>query len=257
MDKTQFKRVKGVFTMKKESHHTLDNEDDLSGQYVLGTLSPEERQAFELQLANSVELQKSVNQWQAHFLSITDRLDPLSAPQPLSARIERSLDELEKQPKKTDQATHNSLFSFWQNLSLWRGISAACVVLAVVLGLKLQTIDPMLSEPTYIAVLVQPENKTPGWVIQTSHTNQMQLVPLGAVEIPKGKALQFWTKAEGWDAPVSLGLVKKGETLNIDINKLPALTENQLFELTIEDETGSPTGKPTGQITSIGRGISI
>ena len=243
--------------MNTESQHTPDKEDDLSGQYVLGTLSPEERHAFELQLVDSVELQRSVNQWQNHFLSITDKLTPIAAPQPLSARIERSLDELEKQPKKVEQPTHNSLFSFWQNLSLWRGISAACVVLAVVLGLKLQTIDPMLSEPTYIAVLVQPENKTPGWVIQTSHTNQMQLVPLGAVEIPKGKALQFWTKAEGWDAPVSLGLVKKGETLNIDINKLPALTENQLFELTIEDETGSPTGKPTGQITSIGRGISI
>jgi anti-sigma-K factor RskA len=53
---------------------------------------------------------------------------------------------------------------------------------------------------------------------------------------------------------VSLGLVKKGETLNIALDKLPPLTDNQLFELTLEQEGGSPTGKPTGPIQSIGRG---
>ena len=243
--------------MNKDTQPTPDIDDDLSGQYVLGTLTEEERSHFEQRLASSVELQKEVNQWQAHFLSITDRLDPVAASQPLSARIERSLDELDKSPKPAKQSTMNSQASFWQNLILWRGISMACLVLAMVLGFKLQTVEPILGKPTYIAVLVQPESKAPGWVIQTSQANQIQLVPLAAVEIPEGKALQFWTKADDWDAPVSLGLVRKGETLNLDINKLPPLTENQLFELTLEQETGSSTGKPTGPITSIGRGISI
>ena len=257
MDQAQSECFKGVFKMNKETPKTPNIDDQLAGQYVLGTLTVEERSVFEQRLANSPELQKEVNQWQAHFLSITDRLEPVAAPQPLSARIERSLDELEQPPKPITQASTNPIVSFWQNLVLWRGISMACLVLAMVLGVKLYTAVPMLSEPTYIAVLVQPENKTPGWVIQTSHSNQIQLVPLGAVEIPEGKALQFWTKADDWDAPVSLGLVKKGETLNLDINKLPPLAENQLFELTLEQETGSPTGRPTGPITSIGRGISM
>lgn len=244
--------------MNKHTQHTPDKDDDLSGQYVLGTLTSEEREAFEKRLAESVQLQRSVNKWQAHFLSITDKLETLPAPQALSARIERSLDELQKKPKTSKPKNQNPLLSFWQNLALWRCVSVACLILAVTLGIKLQMVDPAsIAEPTYIAVLVAPEDKTPGWVIQTSHTNQMQLVPLGAVEIPEGKALQFWTKADDWDAPISLGIVKKGETLNLDIKKLPPLTENQLFELTLELETGSPTGKPTGPITSIGRGIAI
>ncbi|ETX11266.1 RNA polymerase subunit sigma-70 [Marinomonas ushuaiensis DSM 15871] len=246
--------------MNQDTNSVPDTDDDLAGQYVLGALSPEEQAIFEARLTNNVELQKAVNQWQAHFLSITDRLDPLQAPQPLSARIERSLDELEQQSIKDAQKRSikqpQVLSSFWQSLALWRGISATCLAVAMVFAIQLQTIEPIMSEPTYIAVLVAPENKTPGWVIQTSqNTNQMQLVPLAAVQIPEGKALQFWTKAEGWDAPVSLGLVKRGETLNVDINTLPPLTENQLFELTLEQETGSPTGKPTGPITSIGRGV--
>ncbi|MEO9654897.1 anti-sigma factor [Marinomonas sp.] len=232
-------------------------DDDLAGQYVLGTLTAEERSDFEKRLEYSVELQKAVNQWQEHFLAVTDRLEPVDTSLSLSARITRSVDELEKPSQLTTQVSSNAASSFWESLFLWRGMSIACLVLVMILGFKLQTIEPTLSKPTYIAVLVQPESKTPGWVIQTSQSNQIQLVPLGAVEIPEGKALQFWTKAEGWDAPVSLGLVKKGETLNLDIDKLPPLTENQLFELTLEQETGSSTGKPTGPITSIGRGSSI
>ncbi|WP_413284238.1 anti-sigma factor domain-containing protein [Vibrio sp. MA40-2] len=243
--------------MKKEITNTPEADDELSGQYVLGTLSAPEREEFEHRLVNSIELQKSVNQWQQHFLTITDRLDTVDAPQPLSARIERSLDELEKSTPQSAQPTREVNVSFWQSLGFWRGISMACLMVVLAMGLKLQVISPELSKPTYIAVLMQPENNSPGWVIQTSQSSQMQLVPLGAVEIPKGKALQFWTKADDWDAPVSLGLIKNGEALSLNIDKLPPLIENQLFELTLEQETGSATGKPTGPITSIGRGISI
>ena len=239
---------------------------DLAGQYVLGTLNAQEKIEFEALLENSVALQNQVNQWQAHLITLTDQLDPTPPPQPLSARIERSLDVIERQ-KQTD--THMASVAqakqpvpFWERLTVWRGAAAACLALSVLLGVKLQS-EPMeagFTKPTYIAVLVTPEDKKPGWVIQTSlqtqtgQAEQIQLIPLGAMEIPEGKALQFWTKADGWDAPVSLGLIKKGEALNIDIRKLPALTDNQLFEFTLEQESGSPTGKPTGPIQSIGRG---
>lgn len=244
--------------MSQGSYHVSEDDDALAGQYVLGTLTAGERDEFESRLESSIELQKSVNQWQVHFVTLTDRLAPLPAPQSLSVRIERSLDTLDQVPKKTKRKRSRSVWSFlsfWQNLALWRGVSAACFILAMVFAVQLQISEPTMSAPTYIAVLVAPENKTPGWVIQTNQsTNQMQLVPLAAVQIPEGKALQFWTKAEGWNAPVSLGLVKKGETLNVALDKLPPLTDNQLFEFTLEQESGSPTGKPTGPIQSIGRG---
>jgi anti-sigma-K factor RskA len=240
--------------MNQHTDETPETDNTLAGQYVLGTLSEDERAAFEARLAQSTELQRRVNQWQAHFVSITDRLEPMPAPQPLSARIERSLDALEPSSVKIKISTPAKQTSFWQSLVVWRSLSAAGFAFAVFFAIQLQTFTPTMSDPTYIAVLVTPENKTPGWVIQTSQAQQMQLVPLAAIEIPEGKALQFWTKADGWDAPVSLGLVKKGQTLNIALDKLPPLADNQLFELTLEQEGGSPTGKPTGPIQSIGRG---
>jgi anti-sigma-K factor RskA len=74
---------------------------------------------------------------------------------------------------------------------------------------------------------------------------------------PADKALQFWTKADGWSGPVSLGLVTPGQRLDVPAGKLPALQPNQLFELTLEPRTGSPTGKPTGPIRFIGRAVKV
>ncbi|MCB5162726.1 anti-sigma factor [Marinomonas algarum] len=237
--------------MKTTDADSLNTDNNLAGQYVLGTLDKTERVVFEARLADNPQLQKMVNQWQDHFVSITDQLPPVSAPQPLSARIERSLDTLETSRPITQKPTTN----FWQSLPIWRGLAGVGMALTVFFAVQLSTMQPELSEPTYIAVLVAPQDKTPSWVIQTGQSNQMQLVPLAAVEIPKGKALQFWTKAEGWEKPVSLGLVKKGETLKVNLDSLPPLTENQLFELTLEQASGSPTGLPTGPIASIGRGV--
>lgn len=66
--------------------------------------------------------------------------------------------------------------------------------------------------------------------------NSVQLVQLAATEVPPDRALEFWTKADGWAGPVSL-------------------EPNQLFELTLEPKTGSPIGKPTGPIQFIGRAV--
>jgi anti-sigma-K factor RskA len=56
---------------------------------------------------------------------------------------------------------------------------------------------------------------------------------------------------------VSLGLVKQGQTLRIPIDKLPPLEPDQLFELTLEPENGSPIGRPTGPIQFIGRAVKV
>jgi anti-sigma-K factor RskA len=69
--------------------------------------------------------------------------------------------------------------------------------------------------------------------------------------------LQFWTKPEGAAGPTSLGLVKPNERVEIPPEKLPGLSPNQLFEITLEPEYGSPIGKPTGPILYVGRAVKM
>jgi len=221
--------------------------DELAGEYVLGTLSAEERAEVQRRLPNEPELQAAVDAWERRLLELTDLAPSHQPSAQLWQRIERSVAQ-HIAPVATDT-------SWWNRLSLWRGLSAAGLAATLLLGSILLT--QTTPKPSYLVVLVAPQDKAPGWVIQASSPREIQLIPLGVVEVPADKALEFWTKADGWQGPVSLGLVKPGQALSIPLDKLPPLQPNQLFELTLEGANGSPIGKPTGPIQAIGRAVKV
>ncbi|MBX8472509.1 MULTISPECIES: anti-sigma factor domain-containing protein [unclassified Pseudomonas] len=221
--------------------------DELASEYVLGTLSAEARAEVQRRLPNEPELQTAVDAWERRLLELTDLAPAHQPSSQLWQRIERSVGQL----------THKVApeISWWNRLSLWRGLSAAGLAATLLLGSILLT--QTTPKPSFLVVLVAPQDKAPGWVIQASNPREIQLIPLGVVEVPADKALEFWTKADGWQGPVSLGLVKPGQALSIPLDKLPPLQPNQLFELTLEGANGSPIGKPTGPIQAIGRAVKV
>ena len=227
--------------------------NELAGEYVLGTLSAQQRIKVERRLPNEPALRAAVDAWEERLLPLTDMVEPQNPPAHLWARIERSLDDL-LAPQKT---TKRDVQSWWNNLSIWRGLAGAGLAASLVLGMTLLTQSRTTPSPSYLVVLVAPQDKAPGWVIQTSNAQDIQLIPLSVSEVPADKALEFWTKGDDWQGPVSLGLVKPGQTLKVPLDKLPPLQPNQLFELTLEQATGSPIGKPTGPIQFIGRAVKV
>ncbi|MFJ4143293.1 anti-sigma factor domain-containing protein [Pseudomonas sp. NPDC089734] len=224
---------------------------ELAGEYVLGTLPLSERMDVQRRLPHEPALQAAVDAWEERLLPLTGLAGPVTPTPRLWERIERSLTEL------TTANPEPRTIRGWNNLSLWRGLAGAGLAASLVLGMALLTRPPTTQAPSYLVVLVAPQDKAPGWVVQASNTQEIQLIPLSESEVPPDKALEFWTKADSWQAPVSLGLVKPGQTLHIPLDKLPPLQHNQLFELTLEKSTGSPIGKPTGPIQFIGRAVKV
>lgn len=222
--------------------------DELAGEYVLGTLPAAQRAEVEQRLSEDATLRVAVDAWEQRLLPLTALAEPVPPSAQLWRRIERTVTPADT---RTDRQT-----PWWNLLALWRGLAGAGLVATLVLATLLLT-RPPTAEPTFVVVLVAPQSQAPGWVIQASNTQQIQLIPLGVMQVPADKALQFWTKADGWQGPVSLGLVKPGQTLSVPLDKLPPLVPNQLFELTLEDPNGSPTGKPTGPIQAIGRAVKV
>ena len=216
--------------------------DELASEYVLGTLPAEQRSEVERRLQHDTQLRAAVDAWEQRLLPLTALADPVPPSANLWQRIERNL---------ATARTH-----WWDLLAVWRGLAGAGLVTTLVLAALLLT-RPPTADPTFVVVLVAPQSQAPGWVIQASNNQQIQLIPLGVMEVPADKALQFWTKGDGWQGPVSLGLVKPGQTLSVPLDQLPPLAPNQLFELTLEDPRGSPTGKPTGPIQAIGRAVKV
>lgn len=226
----------------------MNSIDELASEYVLGTLPTEQRTEVEQRLATDADLRAAVDAWEQRLLPLTGQAAPATPSVYLWRRIERSLGH---------SATRDSPVSWWNRLALWRGLASAGIAASLVLATLLLTRTAAINPTAYVVVLVAPQNQAPGWVIQASNTQEIQLIPLGIMEVPADKTLQFWTKGEDWQGPVSLGLVKPGQTLSVPLDKLPPLAPNQLFELTLENPGGSKTGKPTGPIQAIGRAVKV
>ncbi|NYS79269.1 MULTISPECIES: anti-sigma factor [Halomonadaceae] len=248
--------------MTRPNDHEHEDDHALAGEYVLGTLSLEQRKALEARLPNEPELQKAVMAWEERFLPYTGIADPVTPSDYLWPRIERSLASREALAKRARPTTavpprpRRMLHS----LPLWRGAAGFGLAAALVMGVMLtnEITEPAISTtPEYMVVLLAPQTQSAGWVVQASSRQEIELIPLGTFEVPEGKALEFWTKADEWQAPVSLGLVEPGQPIRLRLDQLPPLEDNQLFELTLEDETGSATGLPTGPIEFIGRAVEI
>jgi anti-sigma-K factor RskA len=232
--------------------------DSLAGEYVLGTLDAEQRAEVQKRLERDPDLRKAVDDWETRLLALTDLAKPVTPHPSLWNRIEHSLDALSAPGTQASaSAKRDRVIRWWDSLNLWRSVAGFGIAASVALAAVLVTQQPAKPLPSYLVVLVAPQDKAPGWVIQANNSRDIQLIPLGETSIPEDKALQFWTKADDWKGPVSLGLVKPGQVLSVPLDSLPPLQPNQLFELTLEKSTGSPINKPTGPIQFIGRAVKV
>lgn len=230
-----------------------------AGEYVLGTLSPQDHAAVAAALAHDAALQAEVYAWQDRLLPLT-RHSPATAPSAaLWPRIEAALPR--PAPASAPSAPAAKV-PWWQRLGLWQGVSVGALALSAVLMavvLRLAPLQPAAPEgPRYLAVLQSPDNRSTGWVVEVREGGLLRLVPTAdAGSVPPGRVWQFWTKLEGAAGPTSLGLVPVGQTVEIPVSRLPGVGAQQLFEITLEPEGGSTIGRPTGPILFVGRSVRL
>ncbi len=226
----------------------------LAADYVLGTLDASRRAEVQQRLPHDAALREAVQFWEQRLQPLTDLVDPIPPSPALWSRIEASVAP-QRAAVPADRPAQGWR-ALWNNLALWRGVAAAGVAAAAFLAAVPMNTGAPRSQ--YLVVLVAPNNTAPGWVVQTSTGQRtLKLQPLASTDVPEQRSLQFWTKADGWTAPLSLGLVQPGKPLEVPLDQLPPLQPNQLFEITLEPYNGSPTGKPTGPILYIGRSVKL
>lgn len=222
-----------------------------AAEFVLGTLSAEDQAAVQAALAQDADLRAQVYAWQDRLLPLSARAAPAEPAPALWTRITRSLDARRPAVKSAGSTP------WWQGLRFWQGLSAAALAASLVLALRL--LSPAPEGPRYLAVLQSPDERhQTGWVVELQAGGKLRLLPVGDTPpVPAGRALQFWTKAQGAAKPTSLGLVRAGQALELPAARLPAVEAQQLFEITLEPEAGSPIGRPTGPILFVGRTVAL
>jgi anti-sigma-K factor RskA len=225
---------------------------ELAGEYVLGTLSRERRREVDAMLPNDATLRAAVAYWEERLLPLNALVGPVAPSGAVWTRIERSVTTVA--PVAAPAAVGPG---WWERLGLWRALAAggfaAAAIMAAVVGVRQFEVE----QSRYMVVLAAPQNAGPGWVLELVADDTLRLEPLVTTEVPADRALQLWTKADDWEGPVSLGLVKPGESVEVKLANLPKVVPNQLFEITLEPAAGSPIGRPTGPILYIGRAVRI
>jgi len=227
----------------------------LAGEYVLGTLPLVQRQDVERRLASEPLLRAEVAAWEQRLLPLTALAAPVEPSPALWPKISNSL-AVNLTPQAV--AAAGGWQRWWDDLRLWRALSGGAVFATLVLAVLLtRQPSPAALQPAYMVVLVAPQERTAGYVVQASMNRQLTLTPLQGTAVPGNKSLQFWTKGTTWQAPVSLGLVQPNQSLKLALDKLPQVEADQLFEITLEPQAGSPTGRPTGPILYLGRAVKV
>ncbi len=224
---------------------TAPDRDDktLAGEYVLGLLEGAERQDAERRLVSDAAFVREVESWRTRFAAFDDAAELGPAGDELWRKIDAGVPGVP--PRAADEPS--AWTRFWNNLAALRatalGASLAALMLAVGLGFAVRS---AMQQPTMVAVLL--DGNRAGAVVHAFADGRVVLVPITSIDVPPGRALEVWTLPSRERGPVSVGLMNRARTLQLSLKDLPPPGPDQLFEITLEPATGSPTGRPTGPI---------
>ena len=216
--------------------------DTMAAEFVLGLLEGEAMAEAQRRLASDAGFAREVERWRARFAEFDDATEPHAVDEKLWSRIEATM---------TAAAPHRVTTSLWarlwNDLAVMRtaAVGASLAVLFLAIGLGVAIRQARL-QPTMVAVLLDGDRA--GAVVHAFADGRVVLLPLASINVPSGRALQVWTLPSRERGPVSVGLMSRAQTLQLSLKDLPAPKPDQLFELTLEPATGSPTGRPTGPI---------
>lgn len=241
-----------------------DDRDALAGEYVLGLLDEAAAREVEASLGRDADLAARVAAWEARLMPALDAVAPVTPDPGLWRRIEHGL-----APPGAARTTSpvppgrggRAARAIWNNAALWRGATALATAAAIVLAIvPLRSAVPVEPAPRFFAILqnrdASGQETGPGWLIQVAQDGTVRSSPLAAIEPGQGRSLQLWTLWDPARGPVSLGVLPPGGSVRLPAESLPVIGGGQLFEITLEPEAGSPTGRPTGRILFIGRASS-
>ncbi|MEJ1160698.1 anti-sigma factor [Prosthecomicrobium sp. N25] len=237
--------------------------DLLAAEWVLGLAEGADRAEAERLVAADPAFRAAVAGWRRRLAELDSATPPADVPAglwpSLLARLDGPSPAADPVEADRDAPSGAVLLPFpptgrpgagpvaglWGSVRVWRGLAAAAVVaMGLVIGTYWEMPAP---RPQVVAVLLVEPGK-PGAVVEAFADGRVRLVPLADLPVPAGRALQVWTLRDRAEGPISVGLMPRARTLPLDLGHLPDPAPDQLFEITLEPETGSPTGRPTGPV---------
>jgi anti-sigma-K factor RskA len=229
-----------------------DGDSVLVAEFVLGLLEPAEHARVAALIAANPILQRELRFWEMRLQPLDDEFAEAAPPPGLLATIETRLFGTEP--------SQGSLARLWNNLVLWRALTAAAIIVAAVgLGVGLLRPVPTSSELAneLVASLDAQGSDVKLIAIYDGASATVRLIGLSGGPVP-GKDYELWY-IHGQSPPVSMGVIPVDARTSIAIGPQAqaAIDPGTVLAVTVEPKGGSPTGAPTGPIVAKGAAIRL
>lgn len=230
--------------------------DLLADEYVLGLMEEAEGVELERQAADEPLLRDALERSRRRFVELDLAAPSLPMSDAFWSRIAGRLDEAGSgmspvpPPRPAPPASPANLPrppQSWLRRNLVT-MAAASIALVIGAGLGREVLQP---DPVVLTVLVN-EAGTPLAVVEDFGDALARVRFVGEVVVPEGRQMQVWTLPSPETGPVSLGLLEGPISQLLQGPELPMPEQGQLYEITLEQIGGSPTGRPTGPIVAKG-----
>jgi anti-sigma-K factor RskA len=208
---------------------SLDSDDlnDLAAEYVLGTLSGEERVAFEARLQRDPAAMRAVAQWASRLQPLADAVTPTIPSPELWQRIQRDAGLPTRVRPRAP---------------MWIAAAAAAAVIAIAFLFA----GPILKPDVNAVARLAPQGGEPAFVVSVLDDQRRLLIRAAQVSEVPNQSYELWAVPPS-GAPVSLGVIAAAGETERDVaeNVRGLLTIGATLAVSLEPEGGSPTGTPT------------
>ena len=230
--------------MSKHPNQLPEDDAMLAAEYALGVMQGAERDAFARRMADEPALAAAVRNWDEHFVSFANELEPAVPPARVQKQLETRLFGEEKKP------------SLWNSLGFWRGLAIASLAAVVVVGGW--NLRPA-GDATGAALVAQVAGEANAIKLVAYYDETKGELRLNRTEgtAAAGRSFELWLIA-GNDAPVSLGVLPAANTTKLEVpDNLRAKFKGGVLAVSDEPAGGSPTGAPTGAVLATGQLATI
>ncbi|MFB2554016.1 anti-sigma factor [Ensifer soli] len=227
---------------------TLDRKNipTIADEYVLGLLDPAEAVDVEAEMERDAELKTAVAESRERFLPLDVSAEPAMVSAALWQRIESALPRQQAEASARPQAPANDNLRNGWRATAFAALAATVLLVAGLAYSLMRTVEPMV-----VAVLLNETGEVQA-VVEDFGNEDATIRLLADIAVPADRTIQVWTLPSEDMGPVSLGLIEGIRSAHLDGPALPLPKDNQLYEITLEQQGGSPTGRPTGPILAKG-----
>lgn len=230
----------------------LDDIDGLAAEYVLGTLSREERAEATARKENDPQFARAVQAWERRLGPLAENVPPVQPPPGLYNKIRAQIGLASHvvSLKAREQA-------IVRRGNHWRNMAAGMTALAASLaGVVVWQDYQRRQMPTQYVAVLQADKTLPAFLLTVDTKSNMFVISAMQKPSEPEKSYQLWLVHDDMPNPKSLGVFDESE---MDVRpmappgKMHDMMMDGTYAVSVEPKGGSPTGAPTGPVVFSGK----